>query len=208
MPIAKVRLPDGRIAKFKVPDGTTPEQAMEMIRLKLASLPPIKASQQGPSRRPPQTPSDPDVPQSPAVEKPPQSLESWNRQQDIKTYQDIRKYVAPVVEFAGSGIGSLLGAGVGTVASPTVVVNPASGAIAGAGLGHGIAKEALELADVRFGGKAPRQGASQVLTPVENLLEGAAYEAGGRVAGPLIAAGAGKVIDACATLLFTGFRPF
>jgi hypothetical protein len=60
-----------------------------------------------------------------------------------------------------------LGAGVGTVASPTVVVNPASGAIAGAGLGHGIAKEALELADVRFGGKAPRQGASQVLTPVE-----------------------------------------
>ena len=114
MPIAKVRLPDGRIAKFNVPDGTTPEQAMEMIRLKLASLPPIEASQQGPSRRPPQTPSDPDVPQSPAVEKPPQSLESWNRQQDIKTYQDIHKYVAPVVEFAGSGIGSLLGAGVGT----------------------------------------------------------------------------------------------
>ena len=196
MPIAKVRLPDGRIAKFKVPDGTTPEQAMEMIRLKLASLPPIEASQQGPSRRPPQTPSDPDVPQSPAVEKPPQSLESWNRQQDIKTYQDIRKYVAPVVEFAGPAIGSLLGAGVGTVGSPTVVVNPASGAIAGAGLGYGIAKEALELADVRFGGKAPRQGASQVLTPVENLLEGAAYEAGGRVAGPLIAEGAGKVIDA------------
>ena len=196
MPIAKVRLPDGRIAKFKVPDGTTPEQAMEMIRLKLASLPPIDASQQGPSRRPPQTPSDPDVPQSPAVEKPPQSLESWNRQQDIKTYQDIRKYVAPVVEFAGPAIGSLLGAGVGTVGSPTVVVNPASGAIAGAGLGYGIAKEALELADVRFGGKAPRQGASQVLTPVENLLEGAAYEAGGRVAGPLIAEGVGKVIDA------------
>ena len=196
MPIAKVRLPDGRIAKFNVPDGTTPEQAMEMIRPKLASLPPIEASQQGPSRRPPQTPSDPDVPQSPAVEKPPQSLESWNRQQDIKTYQDIRKYVAPVVEFAGSGIGSLLGAGAGTVASPTVVVNPVSGAIAGAGLGYGIAEEALELADVRFGGKAPRQGASQVLTPVENVLEGAAYETGGRVAGPLIAAGAGKVIDA------------
>ena len=196
MPIAKVRLPDGRIAKFNVPDGTTPEQAMEMIRPKLASLPPIEASQQGPSRRPPQTPSDPDVPQSPAVEKPPQSLESWNRQQDIKTYQDIRKYVAPVVEFAGSGIGSLLGAGVGTVASPTVAVNPVSGAIAGAGLGYGIAKEALELADVRFGGKAPRQGVSQVLTPVENVLEGAAYETGGRVAGPLIAAGAGKVIDA------------
>jgi hypothetical protein len=28
MPVAKVQLPDGRIAKFEVPDGTTPEQVM------------------------------------------------------------------------------------------------------------------------------------------------------------------------------------
>jgi hypothetical protein len=29
MPIAKIQLPDGRIAKFEVPEGTTPEQVME-----------------------------------------------------------------------------------------------------------------------------------------------------------------------------------
>ena len=29
MPIAKIQLPDGRIGKFKVPDGTTPEQVIE-----------------------------------------------------------------------------------------------------------------------------------------------------------------------------------
>lgn len=29
MPIAKIQMPDGRIAKFEVPEGTTPEQVME-----------------------------------------------------------------------------------------------------------------------------------------------------------------------------------
>lgn len=31
MPIAKVQLPDGRVGRFEVPDGTTPEQVMEFV---------------------------------------------------------------------------------------------------------------------------------------------------------------------------------
>lgn len=31
MPIARYQMPDGRIAKFEVPDGTTPEQAMQLM---------------------------------------------------------------------------------------------------------------------------------------------------------------------------------
>lgn len=31
MPIARFQLPDGRVAKFEVPDGTSPEQAQQMI---------------------------------------------------------------------------------------------------------------------------------------------------------------------------------
>ena len=32
MPIAKVRLPDGRIGRFNVPEGTTPEQDLNNIK--------------------------------------------------------------------------------------------------------------------------------------------------------------------------------
>jgi hypothetical protein len=43
-----------------------------------------------------------------------------------------------------------------------------------------MAKEALNLADIYIGGKAPRQGAAQVVEPLRNVVEGATYEAGGR----------------------------
>lgn len=39
MPIARFQLPDGRIAKFEVPEGTTPEQAQAEIEKHLASVP-------------------------------------------------------------------------------------------------------------------------------------------------------------------------
>ena len=42
MPIAEFRLPDGRIAKFRVPEGTTPEQAQRMIEPLIPGLPPPK----------------------------------------------------------------------------------------------------------------------------------------------------------------------
>lgn len=36
MPVAKVQLPDGRIGRFEVPDGTTPEQVMEFAQRQFA----------------------------------------------------------------------------------------------------------------------------------------------------------------------------
>jgi hypothetical protein len=38
MPIAKFQLPDGRIARFEVPEGTTPEQAQTMIEAEFADM--------------------------------------------------------------------------------------------------------------------------------------------------------------------------
>lgn len=99
-------------------------------------------------------------------------------------YQSVRPFVAPTVEALGSVAGGLLG----TPAGPL-------GMLGGAGLGYGISKEAMELADVYLGGKKPREGAAQVSEPLRNILEGATYEAGGRVAAPLIAKGAGKIMD-------------
>jgi len=101
-----------------------------------------------------------------------------------RVYQAARPFVAPLLEAGGAIGGGLLGTPMGP-----------AGIVGGAGLGYGIAKEGLELADVAMGVKAPRQGAAQVVEPVRNVLEGATFEAGGRVAGPLIAQGIGKLAD-------------
>ena len=101
-----------------------------------------------------------------------------------RVYQAARPFVAPLLEAGGAVGGGLLGTPMGP-----------AGIVGGAGLGYGIAKEGLELADVAMGVKAPRQGVAQFAEPVRNVLEGAAFEAGGRVAGPLIAQGIGKLAD-------------
>jgi hypothetical protein len=100
------------------------------------------------------------------------------------TYEKVRGFVAPTVEALGAAGGAALGTPLGPL-----------GIVGGAGLGYGMAKEALNLADIYIGGKAPRAGAEAVVEPVRNVLEGATYEAGGRVAGNLISAGVGKVAD-------------
>jgi len=110
-----------------------------------------------------------------------------------KVYQAARPFVAPLVEAAGAIGGGLLGGTAGTFGAGPV--GTVTGGVVGAGLGYGIAKEGLEMADVAMGMKAPRQGVAQVAEPVRNVLEGATFEAGGRVAGPLLAQGVGKLMD-------------
>ncbi len=110
-----------------------------------------------------------------------------------RVYQAARPYVAPLVEAGGAITGGLVGGAAGTFGAGPV--GTAAGGVFGSGLGYGIAKEALEAADVAMGMKQPRVGAAQVTEPVRNVLEGATMEAGGRVAGPLIAKGAGAVMD-------------
>lgn len=110
-----------------------------------------------------------------------------------KIYQAVRPYAAPLIEGAGAIGGGLIGAGAGTLVSP--IVGTAAGGVAGAGLGYGIGKELMNLGDVYLGGQAPRQGAAQVTEPIKNILEGATYEAGGRVAGSALGLAAGKVAD-------------
>jgi hypothetical protein len=109
-----------------------------------------------------------------------------------RVYQAARPYVAPLVEAGGAIGGGLLGAAAGVPASP---VGMATLGVAGAGLGYGMAKEGLEMADVAMGMKAPRQGAAQVVEPVRNVLEGATMEAGGRVAGQALGYLGGKIAD-------------
>lgn len=110
-----------------------------------------------------------------------------------RMYQAARPYAAPLVEAGGAIAGGLLGGAAGTFGAGPI--GTVTGGVAGSGLGYGIAKEALEAADVAMGMKRPRAGAAQVTEPIRNVLEGATMEVGGRVAGPVIAKGVGAVMD-------------
>jgi hypothetical protein len=99
-------------------------------------------------------------------------------------YRNVRNVIAPTVEMVGAVGGGLLGTPLGPM-----------GAVGGAGLGYGIAKEALQLGDVYFGGQQPRQGAEAVTQPIGNILEGATYEAGGRAIAPYVAPAIQKVTE-------------
>jgi hypothetical protein len=168
-----VRLPDGTIIKG-VPDGMSKADLTAKLQANGYDIAKLTA------------PAAPELPESlrprtteAAIPGPRQELSTGQ-----KVYQAARPFVAPLVEAGGAIGGGLLGTTMGP-----------AGIVGGAGLGYGIAKEGLELADVAMGMKAPRQGVAQVAEPVRNVLEGATFEAGGRVAGPLIAQGVGKLAD-------------
>jgi hypothetical protein len=186
MPIARVQLPDGRIGRFEVPEGTTPEQAQSLIQAQLPQIQQFTVQTPGGQnvgvdvQFPTAAPQLPESlrPRTEAVIPGPR-LSTGQR-----VYQAARPFVAPLLEAGGAIGGGLLGTPMGP-----------AGIVGGAGLGYGIAKEGLEMADVAMGMKAPRQGVAQVAEPVRNVLEGATFEAGGRVAGPLVAQGIGKLVD-------------
>jgi hypothetical protein len=67
-----------------------------------------------------------------------------------------------------------------------------AGVVGGAGLGYGMAEEALKLGDIYLGGMTPDQAQTQ---PIRNILEGATFEAGGRALGPAFGYVGGKIAD-------------
>lgn len=164
MPVARFQMPDGRVARFEVPEGTSPEQAQTMMEAHFA-------------------PTAPPAPAAPVA----QTRGTVPEEKPTGIYGAVRPYVAPLIEAGGAIAGGLIGAGAGTLAAPGV--GTAAGGVAGAGLGYGIGKEAMQLADVYLGGKAPRTGAAQIVEPVRNVLEGATMEVGGQLAGRALGAG-------------------
>lgn len=99
-----------------------------------------------------------------------------------KVYRNVvRPVAAPTVEALGSVAGGALGAPLGP-----------AGVVGGAGLGYGMAKEALKLGDIYLGGMTSEQAQT---SPVRNILEGATYEAGGRAIGPALGYIGGKIMD-------------
>ena len=101
-----------------------------------------------------------------------------------KIYQTVRSYVEPTVTALGAVGGGLIGAPMGPF-----------GAVGGSGLGYGIAKQAMNVADVSMGMQPAAQGSDIIMEPVKNVLEGATYEAGGRAVAPYIGKAVSAVMD-------------
>ena len=103
----------------------------------------------------------------------------------------MRQTLGPTVEMLGGVGGGILGTAAGTVASPTVVINPVTGGVAGSALGYTTAKELLNKADVALG-LAPKETVGQATgRAAGNLAEGAAYEVAGGVVGKVV----NKLVD-------------
>jgi hypothetical protein len=97
-----------------------------------------------------------------------------------------RQMLGPTAEMLGGVAGGVLGAGAGTIASPTVVINPVTGGVAGSALGYATAKELLNKADVALGLAPAETGSQAVGRAAGNVAEGAAFEVGGQVAGKVL----------------------
>jgi hypothetical protein len=103
-----------------------------------------------------------------------------------------RQIAGPTIEMLGGVAGGVVGAGAGTVASPSVVINPVTGAVAGSALGYATAKELLNKADVALGLAPQETGMQAMKRSTGNIAEGAAYEVAGGVAGKVV----NKLVDA------------
>jgi hypothetical protein len=103
-----------------------------------------------------------------------------------------RQLAGPTIEMLGGAFGGVLGAGAGTVASPSVVINPVTGAVAGSALGYATTKELLNKADVALGLAPQETGTQAMKRSAGNIAEGAAYEVAGGVAGKVV----NKLVDA------------
>jgi hypothetical protein len=111
------------------------------------------------------------------------------RQPDFaQTSPNLYKGLVKARELAGDTVEGVATAGGGILGLAT---GGPFGAVLGAGLGSGISKELLNMADVGLGLKPPRTGTQTIIDPAQNVAEGAFYEG---VAGPVIK-GASKVFD-------------
>jgi hypothetical protein len=112
----------------------------------------------------------------------PAAVPTQNVSTGQKVYRNIvRPVLAPTIEMLGSVGGGVAGAPLGP-----------PGVVGGAGLGYGMAKEAIKMGDIYLGGQTPDQAQTQ---PIRNILEGATFEAGGRAIGPAFGYVGGKIMD-------------
>lgn len=173
-----VRLPDGTLIRG-VPEGTTRAQLVEKLRNNGYDTSGLEATS---------TTATP-VAEVPAAERTGVKPPEWAAEYPniYKAAVATRQTIGPTVEMLG-GIG---GGAVGTVGG-----TPGIGTLLGAGAGYAGAKQVLRMAD-QYLGLEPRLSPQDAIAQAsKDIAMGATTEAGGRVAGQVIGAGMGKLMDA------------
>lgn len=173
MPVARFQLPDGRVGRFEVPDGTSPDQATSLIEQHVAS---------GGVNAPAAAPAAPAGTQgSPA----PAALASETPAQPGGLMDTIKNAVSTVAGGAGSGIetaGRMIGGLVGQVAGGAgvgagVIADRLKGIISGVDDTDAIAERAREgMSDL--GQKFVPKSTLFDQTPALEELVGHAFESG------------------------------
>jgi len=117
-----------------------------------------------------------------------------------KTAVTARQMAGPTVEMLGGVLGGAGGAAAGTFGAGPL--GTAVGGITGSALGYGTAKQGLRAVDVALGLQPPDIAAGELQRAAGNVVEGATYEVGGRLAAPVInklaqvgVTAAGKAMD-------------
>ena len=112
----------------------------------------------------------------------------------IPTGRKIIQFVRPTVEMLGAGGGAILGGAAGTFGGGPV--GTMVGGATGAGLGYGIAKNALDVLEQQLGYSQPPATAGEAtLKAIKDVSTGAAEQGVGMALGPLVGKTAGAVMD-------------
>lgn len=186
--IYKVRDPQGNIREIRGPAGASDEEVIAQAQRLFAPPAPAPAEPPAPE------------PRSEGMPGPRAALPAWAKDYPnvYQTAVRARQLAGPTAEMLGAVGGGLLGAAAGTFGAGPV--GTAAGGVTGSALGYGIAKQGMEAADVALGLKPPPESVAR--QTLENVLEGATYEVGGRLAAPVInklvnlgSKGVGTLID-------------
>lgn len=157
-----MQLPDGRIGRFEVPEGTTPEQVLKFAK-----------RMKEPAREPEQTATDPSHSPVGQLENP---ADTWRG--------SVSRAARPLLEGGGAALGTVFGAGAGLATGPGApAASPVLG-VAGGGLGYAMGKRGADILDESLGIRRPQGMADTALETVNDLANGASLEMGGQLLAP------------------------
>jgi hypothetical protein len=159
--------------------GILPPDKVELLtEARRRGLVPSVPSAAAPAPAAPETPPGQSPGAAPGMAAPPAVSE-------VPMGRRVMQFVRPTVEALGTAGGAALGTPLGP-----------AGAIGGAGLGYGLAKGGLDIAEQALGyQKAPTSVGQALERGAKDVLMGATMETGGRVAAPLIGKAVGKAMD-------------
>jgi hypothetical protein len=172
MPIARVQLPNGRIGRFEVPEGTTPEEVIQFAESQGigAAEPTPPTPTEAPGVAEPPTPQ-PRYPRGTGFRPTGEAITpEMAKERAAQLPQQAWEVAKPAIE-----VGGMLAGGAAGAVSPL----PGGTAIGGA-LGYAGAKNLIEGIETQLGMRVPKSAIQELAEVPADIAEGAAMEIVGK----------------------------